>query len=123
MKNSPVVKVILSPVKWSESRTVFVDLGRVEGILPFAEQIEGETFQPNDKIKCYVQEVRKTTKGPEIILSRTHPGLLKRLFEMEVPEIYSGTLEIKSVVREAGSRAKIAVYAMAPNVDPVGACV
>ena len=114
---------ITGTVKWSESRTVFVDLGRVEGILPFAEQIEGETFQPNDKIKCYVQEVRKTTKGPEIILSRTHPGLLKRLFEMEVPEIYSGTVEIKSVVREAGSRAKIAVYAMDPNVDPVGACV
>lgn len=115
--------IITGTVKWSESRTVFVDLGRVEGILPFAEQIEGETFQPNDKIECYVQEVRKTTKGPEIILSRTHPGLLKRLFEMEVPEIYSGTVEIKSVVREAGSRAKIAVYAMDPNVDPVGACV
>lgn len=115
--------IITGTVKWSESRTVFVDLGRVEGILPFAEQIEGETFQPNDKIKCYVQEVRKTTKGPEIILSRTHPGLLKRLFEMEVPEIYSGTVEIKSVVREAGSRAKIAVYAMDPNVDPVGVCV
>ena len=115
--------VITGTVKWSESRTVFVDLGRVEGILPFAEQIEGEEFHPNDKIKCYVLEVRKTTKGPEIILSRTHPGLLKRLFELEVPEIYSGTVEIKSVVREAGSRSKIAVYAMDPNVDPVGACV
>ena len=98
-------------------------MGRVEGILPFSEQIEGETFQPNDKIKCYVQEVRKTTKGPEIILSRTHPGLLKRLFEMAVPEIYSGTIEIKSVVREAGSRSKISVCAMDPNIDAVGACV
>ncbi len=115
--------VITGVVKWNESRTIFVDLGRVEGILPFAEQIEGEEFQPNDKIKCYVLEVRKTTKGPEIILSRTHPGLLKRLFELEVPEIYSGTVEIKSVVREAGSRSKIAVYAMDPTVDPVGACV
>lgn len=115
--------IITGTVKWSESRTVFVDLGRVEGILPFSEQIEGETFQPNDKIKCYVQEVRKTTKGPEIILSRTHPGLLKRLFEMEVPEIYSGTIEIKSVVREAGSRSKISVCAMDPNIDAVGACV
>ena len=112
--------VITGVVKWNESRTIFVDLGRVEGILPFAEQIEGEEFQPNDKIKCYVLEVRKTTKGPEIILSRTHPGLLKRLFELEVPEIYSGTVEIKSVVREAGSRSKIAVYAMDPAVDPVG---
>lgn len=115
--------VITGVVKWNEFRTIFVDLGRVEGILPFAEQIEGEEFQPNDKIKCYVLEVRKTTKGPEIILSRTHPGLLKRLFELEVPEIYSGTVEIKSVVREAGSRSKIAVYAMDPAVDPVGACV
>lgn len=115
--------VITGTVKWSESRTIFVDLGRVEGILPFTEQTEGESFQPNDKIKCYVKEVRKTTKGPEIILSRTHPGLLKRLFELEVPEIYSGTVEIKSVVREAGSRSKIAAYAMDPTVDPVGACV
>ncbi len=115
--------VITGTVKWSESRTIFVDLGRVEGILPLTEQTEGESFQPNDKIKCYVKEVRKTTKGPEIILSRTHPGLLRRLFELEVPEIYSGTVEIKSVVREAGSRSKIAVYAMDPTVDPVGACV
>lgn len=115
--------VITGTVKFSESRTIFVDLGRCEGILPYAEQIEGEEFHTNDKIKCYVLEVRKTTKGPEIILSRTHPGLLKRLFELEVPEIYSGTVEIKSVVREAGSRSKIAVYAMDPNVDPVGACV
>ena len=115
--------VITGTVKWSESRTIFVDLGRVEGILPFTEQAEGEVFHPDDKIKCYVKEVRKTTKGPEIILSRTHQGLLKRLFELEVPEIYSGTVEIKSVVREAGSRSKIAVYAMDPTVDPVGACV
>lgn len=100
-----------------------MDLGRCEGILPYAEQIEGEEFKANDKIKCYVLEVKKTTKGPEIILSRTHPGLLKRLFELEVPEIYSGTVEIKNVVREAGSRSKIAVYAMDPTVDPVGACV
>lgn len=115
--------IITGTVKWSESRTIFVDLGRVEGILPHTEQIEGEHFEPNQKIKCYILEVRKTTKGPEIILSRTHPGFLKRLFELEVPEIYSGTVEIKSVVREAGSRSKIAVYAMDPTVDPVGACV
>lgn len=115
--------VITGTVKWSESRAIFVDLGRCEGILPYAEQIEGEEFKANDKIKYYVLEVKKTTKGPEIILSRTHPGLLKRLFELEVPEIYSGTVEIKNVVREAGSRSKIAVYAMDPTVDPVGACV
>ena len=115
--------IITGVVKWSASRTVIVDLGRAEGILAHQDQIEGETFEPNQKIKCYIQEVRKTTKGPEIILSRTHPNFLKRLFELEVPEIYSGVVEIKSVVREAGSRSKIAVYAMDPNLDPVGACV
>ena len=98
--------IITGTVKSSESRTIFVDLGRVEGILPYNEQIAGETFEPNQKIKCYVLEVRKTTKGPEIILSRTHPGLLKRLFDLEGPDIYSGTVEIKAVVREAGSRSK-----------------
>lgn len=115
--------IITGVVKWSASRTVIVDLGRAEGILAHQDQIEGETFEPNQKIKCYIQEVRKTTKGPEIILSRTHPNFLKRLFELAVPEIYSGVVEIKSVVREAGSRSKIAVYAMDPNLDPVGACV
>lgn len=115
--------IITGTVKWNESRTIYVDLGRVEGILPFAEQIPGEEFSSNDSIKCYILEVRKTTKGPQIILSRTHPGLLKRLFELEVPEIYSGVVELKSVVREAGSRSKIAVCAMDDKVDPVGACV
>ena len=115
--------IITGTAKWSESKTIFVDLGRIEGILPSTEQIEGEFFEANQKIKCYILEVRKTTKGPEIILSRTHPGLLKRLFELEVPEIYSGTVEIKSVVREAGSRSKIAVCAMDPTIDSVGACV
>ena len=115
--------IITGTVKWSESKTIFVDLGRIEGILPSTEQIEGEFFEANQKIKCYILEVRKTTKGPEIVLSRTHPGLLKRLFELEVPEIYSGTVEIKSVVREAGSRSKIAVCAMDPTIDSVGACV
>ena len=115
--------IITGTVKWSESKTIFVDLCRIEGILPSTEQIEGEFFEANQKIKCYILEVRKTTKGPEIILSRTHPGLLKRLFELEVPEIYSGTVEIKSVVREAGSRSKIAVCAMDPTIDSVGACV
>lgn len=115
--------VITGTVKWSDARVVYVDLGRVEGFLPFSEQIEGEHFEPNDKIKCYISEVRKTTKGPEIFLSRKSPNLLKRLFEIEVPEIYSGVIEIKAVVREAGSRSKIAVCSMDPNLDPIGACV
>ncbi len=115
--------IITGTVKWMDARTVYVDLGRIEGMLPLPEQIEGETFEKGQTIRCCVLEVRKTTKGPEIILSRTNAAFLKRLFELQVPEIYSGTVEIKSVAREAGSRAKISVYAMDPTVDPVGACV
>lgn len=88
-----------------------------------AEQIPGETYNYNDRIKAYVVEVKKTNKGPQIVVSRTHPGLLKRLFELEVPEIHEGIVEIKSVAREPGNRSKIAVYSSEPSVDPVGSCV
>jgi N utilization substance protein A len=87
------------------------------------EQVQGEEYEQNKRIKVYVLEVKKTTKGPQIMVSRTHPGLVKRLFESEVPEIYDGTVVIKSISREAGSRTKIAVYALNANVDPVGSCV
>lgn len=106
-----------------DTKTVYADLGKTEGILPQTEQIPGERYKPKMRLKCYIVEVKKTSKGPQIILSRTHPGLLKRLFELEVPEIHDGTVEIKSVAREAGSRSKIAVYAVDGNIDPVGACV
>ena len=115
--------IITGTVKWSESKTIFVDLGRIEGILPSTEQIEGEFFEANQKIKCYILEVRKTTKGPEIILSRTHPGLLKRLFELEVPEINDGLITIKAIARIPGERAKVAVESYDDRIDPVGACV
>jgi N utilization substance protein A len=100
-----------------------VDLGRTEGILPENEQPQGETYRFNERIKAYVIEVKKTTKGPFIMLSRTHPGLVKRLFELEVPEIHEGIVEIRGIAREAGSRTKIAVSSRDEDVDPVGACV
>ena len=102
---------------------VSIDLGKIEGILPPSEQIENEQYRQGDRIKVYILEVKKTTKGPQIILSRTHPGLVKRLFELEVPEIHDGIVDIYGISREAGSRTKIAVYSKDKNVDPVGACV
>lgn len=115
--------IVTGVVQRYEQRNVIVDLGKVEAVLPASEQIQGESYQPFERIKTYVVEVKKTTKGPQILLSRTHPGLIKRLFELEVPEIHDGIVEIKSVAREAGARSKIAVYSKDSNVDPVGACV
>lgn len=106
-----------------EGGNVYLDLGKTEAILTPAEQIPGETYVQGNRIKAYVAEVKKTNKGPQIVLSRTHPGLLKRLFELEVPEIQEGIVEIKSVAREAGHRSKIAVYSSDETVDPVGSCV
>jgi len=102
---------------------VHINLGRVEAVLLPNEQIEGETYKHASRIKTYIVEVKKTTKGPQIVVSRTHPGLVKRLFELEVPEIHDGVVEIKGISREAGSRTKIAVYSSDLNIDPVGACV
>lgn len=115
--------IVTGVVQRYEQKNVIVDLGKVEAVLPAQEQIPGEGYQSFDRIKTYVVEVKKTTKGPQIMLSRTHPGLIKRLFELEVPEIHDGIVEIKGVSREAGARSKIAVYSRDPNVDPVGACV
>ncbi|WP_243289840.1 transcription termination factor NusA [Bacillus sp. FJAT-47783] len=106
-----------------DSKFIYVSLGKIEALLPVSEQMPHETYQPHDRIKVYITKVEKTTKGPQIFVSRTHPGLLKRLFEIEVPEIYDGTVEIKSVAREAGDRSKISVYSDNPEVDPVGSCV
>ncbi|AXF55102.1 transcription termination factor NusA [Salicibibacter kimchii] len=110
-------------VQRQDHRFIYVDLGKVEAILPQSEQMPNETYAHNDRIKSYITKVEKTTKGPQIMISRTHPGLLKRLFELEVPEIYDGTVEIRSVSREAGDRSKISVHAEDPEVDPVGSCV
>lgn len=104
-------------------KNISVNLGRVDAILNESEQVKGETFRPNDRSKVYVLEVKDTPKGPRISVSRTHPDLVKRLFESEVAEVRDGTVEIKAIAREAGSRTKIAVKSNDPNVDPVGACV
>ena len=110
-------------VQRTDSKFIYVSLGKTEALLPVSEQMPNETYKPHDRIKVYITKVEKTTKGPQIFVSRTHPGLLKRLFELEVPEIYDGTVEIKSVAREAGDRSKISVHSDNPEVDPVGACV
>jgi N utilization substance protein A len=108
--------------RWEKSN-VMIDLGRVEAVLPPGEQIPTEDYSPGNRIRVYIVEVKKTTKGPQIIVSRTHPGLVKRLFELEVPEIQNGLVQVKGIAREAGARTKIAVHSIDPNVDPVGACV
>jgi N utilization substance protein A len=115
--------IVTGIIQRSERGTVFIDLGKVEAILAQNEQIPGEIYRYHDRMKFYIIEVKKTSKGPQILVSRTHPGLLKRLFELEVPEIHDGLVEIKSVAREAGMRSKIAVYTKDDKIDPVGACV
>ncbi|KAF0820412.1 MULTISPECIES: transcription termination factor NusA [unclassified Cytobacillus] len=110
-------------VQRTDPKFIYVSLGKIEAILPANEQMPNERYQPHDRIKVFITKVEKTTKGPQIFVSRTHPGLLKRLFEIEVPEIYDGTVEIKSVAREAGDRSKISVHSDNEEVDPVGSCV
>jgi transcription termination/antitermination protein NusA len=110
-------------VQRQDGRFIYVALGKIEALLPVNEQMPNESYKPHDRIKVFITKVEKTTKGPQIFVSRTHPGLLKRLFEIEVPEIFDGTVEIKSVAREAGDRSKISVAAANEEIDPVGACV
>ncbi len=104
-------------------KNISIDLGRADAMLTENEQVKGEVFKPTERIKLYVVEVKNTTKGPKILVSRTHPELVKRLFEAEVTEVRDGIVEIKSIAREAGSRTKIAVASNDENVDPVGTCV
>ncbi|UIK47806.1 transcription termination factor NusA [Staphylococcus pettenkoferi] len=106
-----------------DHRYVYVNLGRTEAVLSEAERSPNEKYIPNERIKVYVNKVEQTTKGPQIYVSRSHPGLLKRLFEQEVPEIFDGTVIVKSVAREAGDRSKISVYSDNPDIDAVGSCV
>ena len=116
-------EIVTGTVQRISNETLFVNIGRTEGILSANEQVPGEHYQVNDRLKVYIMDVKKTNKGPQVFLSRSHPGLVKRLFELEVPEIEDGTVEIRGIAREAGSRTKMAVYSNDPNVDPVGACV
>jgi N utilization substance protein A len=115
--------IVTGIVQRQDARNIYVDLGKVEAVLPLNELMPTEKFKHGDRIKAYITKVENTTKGPQIFLSRTHPGLLKRLFELEVPEIFDGVVEIRSVAREAGFRSKIAVHSRNLEVDPVGSCV
>lgn len=116
-------EVVTAIVQRKERRNVIVQMGKIDAVLSANEQIPGEQYNFMDRIKVYVLEVKQMPKGPQIFVSRTHPELVKRLFEQEVPEVHDGTVEIKSIAREAGSRTKIAVYSKNPNVDALGACV
>ncbi|MBM3469660.1 MAG: transcription termination/antitermination protein NusA [Armatimonadetes bacterium] len=115
--------IVTGIVQRIERKNVFLDLGRIEAVLPPPEQIPREGYRQGERVKAYVVEVRQGTRGPQIVVSRTHPGLLKRLFEIEVPEVYEGIVEMKAIAREAGTRSKIAVASRDRNVDAVGACV
>ena len=116
-------EIVTGIIQRISNDTVFINMGKTEGILAATEQVHGEKYVVNSRIKVFIMDVKKTTKGPQVYLSRSHPGLVKRLFELEVPEIQDGIVEIKSISREAGSRTKMAVYTADENVDPVGACV
>ena len=116
-------EVLTAIVQRVEKGNVFVELGRTDGLLAANETIPGETYENSSRIKVYVLEVRKDNKGPQVLVSRTHPGLVKRLFELEVPEIQNGVVQVKSIAREAGFRTKVAVHSLDPQVDAVGACV
>ncbi len=118
-----VGEMITGEVQRKDARNAFIAIGRTEALLPANEQIPGETFRFGDRLKLYVLDVRKTTRNPQIVLSRRHPGLVVRLFEQEVPEVFDGIVEIKSVAREAGARSKVAVMSNDTQIDPVGACV
>lgn len=110
-------------IQQGDNRYTLLDLGRVEALLPQAEQVQHERYEQGHRLKAYIVEVRKTAKGPQIVVSRTHPGLVKCLFELEVPEIADGVVEIKAMAREPGHRTKVAVYSNDPNVDASGACI
>ena len=121
--NEKVGEVVTGIVQRREPHSVYISIGKIEAVLPTNEQVPTEPYKFNDRIKVYILEVRRTPKGPQVIVSRTHPSLIRRLFELEVPEIHDGIVTIKSVAREAGARSKIAVSTTDEKVDPVGACV
>jgi len=116
-------EVVTAIVQRRTGRSVFINVGKVEALLPASEQMSSDGYRFGERLKVYVVEVKRTTKTPHVLVSRSHPGLLRRLFELEVPEIHDGVVEIKAIAREAGLRSKVAVFSRQENVDPVGACV
>lgn len=121
--NEKIDQLVSGTVLRFEQRNMFVDLGKAEAILPLSEQVPRETFRIGSRIRVYVMEVRKTNKGPQVILSRAHPNLVRALFEHEIPEVHQGLVEIKDIAREPGSRTKISVWTDEEDIDPVGACL
>lgn len=115
--------IVNGVVERLDARNIYVGIGKIEAVLPVNEQIPGESYNPHDRINVYITKVERTTRGPQVVVSRTHPGLLRRLFEREVPEIFEGLVEIKSIAREAGDRSKISVFTENEEIDPVGSCV
>jgi transcription termination/antitermination protein NusA len=115
--------VVTGIIQQDSHRYTLLDLGKVEALLPQAEQVPSEPYRHGERLKAYIVEVRRTSKGPQIVVSRSHPGLLRKLFELEVPEVAEGVVELRAVAREPGHRSKIAVFSNEPGVDPVGACV
>ena len=115
--------IVTGVVQRVEPRHILIDLGRAEAVLPAAEQVRNERYRVGQRVRVYLLEVARTNKGPQVVVSRSHPNLLRRLFELEVPEIFNGMVEIKSIAREAGSRSKVAVAARQEGIDPVGCCV
>ena len=116
-------EIVTGEVERRDNHFIYVNLGKVEAVLSRKDQIQGEEYKSHDKIKVYIYKVENSSKGPQVFVSRSHPDLLRRLFEQEVPEIYNGEVEIVSIAREAGDRAKVAVRATIDNLDPVGTCV
>ena len=117
-------EIVSGIIQKADGGTIVLDLGKLEGIMPVKDQIPTETYHVNDKIKAYVVSVERGLKGtPQVLVSRSHPDFVRKLFEFEIPEIYEGLIEIKSVSRDAGSRSKVAVYSTNENIDPVGSCV
>ena len=117
-------EIVSGPIQKAERGIVVMDLGKLEGVMPLKEQVPTENYNVNDKIKAYVVDVEKGEKGaPQVIVSRSHPDFVRKLLEFEIPEIYEGLIEIKSVSRDPGKRSKVAVYSQDPNIDPVGSCV
>lgn len=121
--NDRAGEIVTGIVARRDGRTVYINMGKIEAVLPVSEQMPTDHYRIGERLKLYIVEVKKTTKTPHVLMSRSHPGLLRKLFELEVPEIAEGVVEIKSVAREAGHRSKVAVSSRQENVDPVGACV
>ncbi len=116
-------EIITGIISKKEGSNIIVDLGKTEGLLPFSEQVSTENYRPGGRMKLYVIEVKKTSKGSRIVLSRTHPGLVRRLFELEVPEVHDGLVDIKAIAREPGVRSKVVVESRSEKIDPVGSCI